>query len=121
MDQMEIIYWIWSKKGEHLEQSPKKLSPTQPKVPPEQDLQKGSFLTPSLEENMVQDSKGMFAEENNRELSSERLAKRALVSDQQLNPYLSSNDYLNDLTIRDSYLRPKNSNFNVKNKDLNDK
>ena len=75
----------------------------------------------SLEETIVQDAQGMFVEENKREQSSERLAKRALTSNQQMNPYLSTNDYLNDLTIQDSFLRPQNSNFNVKNKDLNDK
>ena len=65
-------------------------------------------------------NKIMFTEENNREINYDRLSKRKLVTNRQINPYLQSNNYLNDISIQDKFLRPKNSNFNVRNKDLND-
>ena len=41
----------------------------------------------------------------------------SLLTYEDATPY----DYLNDITVQDQFLRPKNSNFNVGNKDLNDK
>ena len=114
---MDIIYWRWSKKGEHLEKSAKSEKPTIPFNKKENTV---AYLSPlTLEEKIIRDT--MFHEENKREKNDERLSKRKLVTNRQINPYLIGNDYLNDLSIQDNFLRPKNSNFNVKNKDLNDK
>jgi len=113
---MDVIYWRWSKKGEHLEQSAKRERSAMP-LTKEGDTVTHSPLT--LEEKIIRDT--MFHEENKREKNDERLSKRKLVTNRQINPYLIGNNYLNDLSIQDNFLRPKNSNFNVKNKDLNDK
>ena len=106
---MDIIYWTWSKKGEFLEKSQKKI-----KVPIQPEIK-------SLEENMIINShQNVFVEENKREQNSERMSKRKLVTNRNINPFHIKNNYINDLSVQDKFLRPKNSNFNVKNKDLND-
>jgi hypothetical protein len=111
---MEFIYWTWSKKGEHLEKSYKSQHPqmkveVKKKTPPSDT---------SLEAQIVNEA--MFTEDNKREVNYDRLSKRKLVTNRKINPYLTTNDYLNDITVQDQFLRPKNSNFNVSNKDLND-
>ena len=65
-------------------------------------------------------SHSIFKEENKREINSDRLSKRTLVTNRQINPYLIGNNYVDDISVQDNFLRPKNSNFNVTNKDLND-
>ena len=106
---MDIIYWTWSKKGEFLEKSQKKI-----KVPIQPEIK-------SLEEKMIINShQNVFVEENKREQNSERMSKRKLVTNRNINPFHIKNNYINDLSVQDKFLRPKNSNFNVKNKDLND-
>jgi len=107
---MEYIYWTWSKKGEHLEKSHKS---QRPKIIQEL-TQVNAPQTTTLEATM-------FTEENNREINYKRLSNRKLITNTQINPYLTSNNYLNDISVQDKFLRPKNSNFNVGNKDLNDK
>ena len=107
---MECIYWTWSKKGEHLEKSHKS---QRPKIIQEL-TQVNAPQTTTLEPTM-------FTEENNREINYKRLSNRKLITNTQINPYLTSNNYLNDISVQDRFLRPKNSNFNVGNKDLNDK
>ena len=110
---MEFIYWTWSKKGEHLEKSYKSQHPkmkveVKKKTPPNDT---------SLEAQIV--NQAIFAEDNKREINYDRLSKRKLVTNCKINPYLTSNNYLNDISVQDQFLRPKNSNFNVGNKDLN--
>ena len=101
---MDIIYWTWSKQGEHLEKSYKSQR-TIIEIKPE--VNDKSLEVP-------------FKEENKREISSDRLSKRTLVTNRQINPYLTGNNYIDDISVQDNFLRPKNSNFNVTNKDLND-
>ena len=106
---MNIIYWTWSKKGEFLEKSQKKI-----KVPIQPEIK-------SLEEKIIINShQNLFVEENKREQNSERMSQRKLVTNRGINPFHVKNNYINDLSVQDNFLRPKNSNFNVKNKDLND-
>lgn len=112
---MECIYWTWSKNGEHLEKSHKSQRPKMKREVTKTE----SPITTTLESEII--NKTMFAEENKREINYDRLSKRKLVTNRQINPYLKSNDYLNDISVQDKFLRPKNSNFNVRNKDLNDK
>ena len=111
---MKCIYWTWSKKGEHLEKSYKS---QRPKMKHEVKMET-SLSDTSLEAQIVNEA--MFTEDNKREVNYDRLSKRKLVTNRKINPYLITNNYLNDITIQDQFLRPKNSNFNVGNKDLND-
>ena len=112
---MDTIYWTWSKKGEYLEKSRKQVKEMIEASPPETDVQ-------SLEEKIIRHSQeNNFIEENKREQSYARLSKRKLMADSRISPFHVKNNYINDISVQDAFLRPKNSNFNVKNKDLNDK
>ena len=111
---MEFIYWTWSKNGEHLAKSHKS---QRPKMKVEVKKVADTSTIP-LEAQIVNQT--MFVEENKREINYDRLSKRKLVTNRQINPYLTGNNYLNDISVQDKFLRPKNSNFNVRNKDLND-
>jgi hypothetical protein len=46
-----------------------------------------------------------------RELASERISDRQLVIQTSINPFLADCDYLNDLKVQDTHLRPKDSNI----------
>ena len=112
---MNVIYWIWTKKGESLTKSKKSEKKNIPISKPT-----SLPLYNSLEESIIQQVPNSFMEENKRDLHAHRMAKRKLVTNRQINPFLMKNDYLKDIAIQDAFLRPKNSNFNIKNKDLND-
>lgn len=47
---------------------------------------------------------------NKREIVSERISGRQLIIQKAINPFLASGDYLNDLNVQDTMLRPKDSN-----------
>ena len=112
---MDAIYWTWSKKDEYLEKSQKRVKEMKEAAPAETNVQ-------SLEEKIIRHShENNFIEENKREQNYERLSKRKLVADSRISPFHVKNNYINDISVQDAFLRPKNSNFNVKNKDLNDK
>ena len=110
---MAYIYWTWSKKGEHLTKSYKSEQPEM-KRESEREREQGDI---TLETQII--NQAIFAEDNKREINYDRLSKRKLVTNRKINPYLTSNNYLNDISVQDKFLRPKNSNFNVGNKDLN--
>ena len=46
-----------------------------------------------------------------RELASERISGRQLIIQTPINPFLSDCDYLNDLKVQDTHLRPRDSNI----------
>ena len=48
---------------------------------------------------------------NRRDIVSERISGRQLIIQKAINPFLASGDYLNDLNVQDTMLRPKDSNM----------
>ena len=46
-----------------------------------------------------------------RELASERISDRQLVIQTSINPFLANCNYLNDLKVQDTLLRPRDSNI----------
>jgi hypothetical protein len=50
---------------------------------------------------------------NDRELHSQRLSERGMMIQKSINPFLSTNNYVDDLNIQDQFLRPKDSNIKV--------
>ena len=54
---------------------------------------------------------------NKREICSKRMACRDMVQDVS-NPFMIKNNYLDDLTNQDMYLRPQDSNSKTSNKYL---
>ena len=53
-------------------------------------------------------------EMNIRELNSERITQRDKIANLG-NPFMDSNNYLEDLRVQDNFLRPQNSNINSSN------
>ena len=50
---------------------------------------------------------------NKREDANTKLSERCMIENISQNPFLSRNNYLNDLQVQDEFLKPKNSNFNI--------
>jgi|TARA_B110000037_G_C17039533_1_gene473069 hypothetical protein len=50
-------------------------------------------------------------EQTTRELNSERMSQRDKIIQTSINPFMMSNNYLDDLKIQDDFLRPKDSNL----------
>tara|TARA_B100000242_G_C42921586_1_gene427316 strand:+ start:426 stop:728 length:303 start_codon:yes stop_codon:yes gene_type:complete len=48
---------------------------------------------------------------NNKEICAQRLMERQQLKQRTFNPYLCNNNYLSDLHIQESFLKPKNSNY----------
>ena len=48
---------------------------------------------------------------NNKEICAKRLMEREQVKQRTFNPYLCNNNYLSDLHIQESFLKPRNSNY----------
>ena len=102
--QMKYRHWTW-KNG------------TMKKTPVEYNnemVEKKREFTSSLENVTVGES------ETNRSITSERLLSRDQLIGVAVNPFLSKNNYLDDLKNEDEYLRPKttyikcNKNNNIK-------
>lgn len=49
-----------------------------------------------------------------REAASEKLSERQLIGQATQNPFLCGNSYLDDLTVQDSFLTPRNTTYNIK-------
>ena len=97
-----MIEWIWSKKGEKLYKS-RKIIKEEPQSP---ISKKNPFI------------KG-FINENKREKTYERMAQRKGITHRGINPFHQKDNYVKDISVQDTFLRPINSNLNLKNKDLN--
>jgi len=72
----------------------------------------------TIEEEIIENHKDTFnnvviREElrNKREENAERLKERDLPFQSNMNPFMNSSNYVEDVTNRDNFLRPINSNF----------
>lgn len=63
----------------------------------------------NIEEELIYKHEKMYG--NKREVSSNRLASRDMAIQGTTNPYMINNDYLEDLSNQDKYLRPRDSNI----------
>jgi len=52
-----------------------------------------------------------FRNVNKREDTDKRLSERQMVSQVSMNPYLTNNNYLDDVEARDTYLKPQSTNL----------
>ena len=50
---------------------------------------------------------------NKREDANTKLSERCMIENISQNPFLSRNNYLEDLQVQDEFLKPKNSNFKI--------
>ena len=51
--------------------------------------------------------------ENTKEEQSKKIAERERVITRNLNPFISKDDYINNITVQDKFLRPLDSNVQV--------
>tara|TARA_Y100001936_G_C15593252_1_gene418029 strand:+ start:324 stop:542 length:219 start_codon:yes stop_codon:yes gene_type:complete len=51
--------------------------------------------------------------DNDKEEQSKKIAKREKVITRNLNPFISNNDYINNISVQDKFLRPLDSNVQV--------
>jgi hypothetical protein len=49
-----------------------------------------------------------------REDANTKLSDRQMLGQVSHNPFLTSTDYVNDLEVQENYLKPQNSNMNIK-------
>ena len=49
-----------------------------------------------------------------REDANTKLSDRQMIGQVSHNPFLTSTDYVNDLEVQENYLKPQNSNMNIK-------
>ena len=51
------------------------------------------------------------SKQNKREENNNKMLEREMIAQTNKNPFLLGNDYLEDLTVQDEFLKPQNSNF----------
>lgn len=50
---------------------------------------------------------------NKRELSNDKLSERMMIGQINQNPFLANHNYVEDISIQEKLLRPKNSNYEL--------
>ena len=90
------IHWTWKKDSINM----KTMRNTTEKKIPEKKIPTPTQHTPYYGESS-----------NKREIVSERISDRQLIIQKTVNPFLVSGDYLNDLNVQDTMLRPQDSNM----------
>ena len=90
----KYIYWKWAV-GDVMKKSMRQVN---------EKTQKEEI--PSIISDRMQ-----VREQTTRELNSERMSQRDKIIQTSINPFMTSNNYLDDLRIQDNFLRPKDSNL----------
>ena len=62
-----------------------------------------------LYQNIVQH--GFQKKENKREDNNNKMLEREMIMQTSQNPFMIKNNYIDDLTIQDEFLKPKNSSY----------
>ena len=93
----KYIYWKWGT-GELMNKS---LRETSKNIINTEEEKETTFITQRLDDR----------KQNTRELNSARMCQRDMVIQTSINPFLASNNYIDDLDIQSQYLRPKDSNI----------
>lgn len=101
----EYKYWKWTNKkdGGTVEKSNRKI---------EQKELVDSERTEKKELPTITKLDSIHAEPSDkRQICNERMSSRYMVIQTPVNPFLKNSDYIHDLTIQDTHLRPKDSNI----------
>ena len=53
----------------------------------------------------------VFKKENKREDHNNKMLEREMIMQTSQNPFMIKNNYIDDLTIQDEFLKPKNSSY----------
>ena len=112
--QNERITWKWSlhKEGETIERS------TRISIPKEQQTEEKPteeiFMEKQIGIKQQEFTRTLDDAESKRERTYQQMGQRELIAGGAMNPFLSTNNYVNDLQVQDKFLTPQNSNFNEK-------
>ena len=60
-------------------------------------------------EEILQKQQGIY-KDNRREESYNRMSEREMFGQIGMNPFLSNNNYINDLMMQENFMKPKNTN-----------
>ena len=63
----------------------------------------------NIEEELINEHEKLH--KNKKDLTNQRMAGRDMIIHGLINPYLYDNNYLDDLSNQDKFLRPKDSNY----------
>jgi hypothetical protein len=61
-----------------------------------------------------------FVQHNNREDTDKKLSERQMMCQINMNPYLTNNSYVQDLSIHDQFMKPISTNYGKDNETVND-
>lgn len=100
------IYWKWGKNNMLNIKSSRERNTTKHNTKIEDITEKKA---PVIHEEVIKPLYDMPSDK--RELASERISDRQLVIQTSINPFLADGNYLNDLKVQDTLLRPKDSNI----------
>jgi hypothetical protein len=131
----KYTYYKWNKDGEKMEKSIKKPEKNINDTKDSNTKDNNVINTPKLA-NLVNNNEGEESdrykvtdidnffdyrsfrkdldrdnEDNDKCICNERLTGRDKIIQRSVNPFLSNNNYLTDLSIQDKFLRPKNSSY----------
>ncbi len=93
---MEYKHWKWNNGGKNCKSYKKTVD----------------MREQNIEMNMANECLDIMEAENKREICSKRLLERKQVVQSNKNPFLSNNNYLEDINNEMNFLRPVDSNYN---------
>lgn len=98
---IEKICWKWAKENSKVERTPRK----------EIQIMKddGVFMQNNEIVSMIQP--GFSLKSTKRQDQNNKLFDRGLIIQKSVNPFLSKNDYVEDLEKEEKFLRPSDSNY----------
>ena len=99
------IYWKWGKNNNLNIKSSRERNKTEHNIKVEDITEKKAPVIHEILKPLYD------IPSDKRELASERISDRQLVIQTSINPFLADCDYLNDLKVQDTHLRPKDSNI----------
>jgi hypothetical protein len=112
------IHWKWTK-GEPYERSRRIQNNEKPEADPQQqfskEIEKDAYTSSLNYDENTWDilnhslSGTGFKSSNKREELDFKIADRDLVQQRGFNPFMDENNYVNDVTIRDQFLKPMNT------------
>jgi len=114
-----VIEWKWTK-GENHDRS-KRIYKTEINENFNKEIESTAFETSlnhdentwEILNNSLFDKN--FVQFNKREDTDQKLSERQMVCQINMNPYLTNNSYVNDLTVHDQFLKPVSTNSGREN------
>jgi hypothetical protein len=98
-------YYKWTN-GEKLEKTQKHQTISEEEIKHEEKKIDEFFDYRSFRKDLE-----LVKKKNDKSICNDRLTGRDKIIQRNINPFLSNNNYLSDLSVQDEFLRPKNSSY----------